>query len=138
MIRRYFSQLSYLDTLSTTYTQILSPFGMTKYTPKIDQLPAFGSDEWSSFTDSIWYGELEFYFSTLCGMLLSVMVYYGRTAEEVDQTENGGSQIHHMFMQKVFPQLLQPKHDDLPKKVERREKRATAETLYRVRHTERM
>ena len=35
-------------------------------------------------------------------------------------------------------QLLQPKHDDLPKKVERREKRATAETLYRVRHTERM
>ena len=111
---------------------------MTKYTPKIDQLPAFGSDEWSSFTESIWYGELEFYFSTLCGMLLSVMVYYGRTAEEVDQTENGGSQIHHMFMQKVFPQLLQPKHDDLPKKVERREKRATAETLYRVRHTERM
>ena len=124
--------------LSSEWSQILSPFGMSKYTPQIDQLPEFGSDTWSSFTESIWYGELEFYFTTICGLFLSVMVYYGRTAEEVDQTENGGGKIHRMFVQKVFPQLLQPKHDDLPKMTEKREKRATAETLFRVRHTERM
>ena len=30
----------------------------------------------------MWYGELEFFFTTFCGLLVSITAYYGRTSEE--------------------------------------------------------
>lgn len=131
---------------------------MTKWTPDITEYPLAFSPEWGHFTSRIWYNELEFYFSTVFGLLVSVAMYYGRTSEEVSTAEETGeilqegafhlqvNKLHTRFIQRTFPQLLAPKTPMPPSHPsttpleatpEQRNKRQT-ENYYRHRHNQRM
>ena len=105
-----------------------------------------------------WYGELEFFFSTSCGLLLSILMYYGRTSEEImneDEIEMMDTtfhikinQLHEHFIQITFPSLIRKetaessvKSPQVVKEVKPRSPKIHTkqmESLYRNRHTQRM
>ena len=82
-----------MDLFDDHFTSILNSFGMTKWTPSITGYPVYGSKVWDEFVNSIWYGELEFYFSTICGLILSILMYN-----------------MHIQHQKIFTLVEQTKH----------------------------
>ena len=76
-----------MDKLHANTRLLFTALGMVKWTPDISAYPSVGSTAWHDFTSRVWYGELEFFFTTSCGLVLSVFMYYGRTAEENDNAE---------------------------------------------------
>lgn len=138
-----------MDKLQSNTRLLFTALGMVKWTPAISAYPSVGSTAWHDFTSRVWYGELEFFFTTSCGLVLSVFMYYGRTAEENDNAEAiQGEQmepqfhievnaVHKQFICRTFPSLLQPRQEV---QVSLREKgrRKDVEELYRAKHTERM
>ena len=138
-----------MDKLHSNTRLLFTALGMVKWTPAISAYPSVGSTDWHDFTSRVWYGELEFFFTTSCGLVLSVFMYYGRTAEENDNAEAiQGEQVepqfhievnalHKQFIRRTFPSLLQPRQ---VVRVSLREKgkRKDVEELYRAKHTERM
>lgn len=138
-----------MDKLHANTRLLFTALGMVKWTPAISAYPSVGSTAWHDFTSRVWYGELEFFFTTSCGLVLSVFMYYGRTAEENDNAEAiQGEQmepqfhievnaVHKQFICRTFPSLPQPRQEV---QVSLREKgrRKDVEELYRAKHTERM
>lgn len=143
LMSSYAAQFSFMATIVPKWKPFFASLGMTKWTPSIDHYPDVGSPEWTAFTSNIWYGELEFFFTTMGGLVLSVFMYFGRTAEENDNAEvvqeDAKSQfhievnaIHRQFILHTFPQLLKPRRE------QEKSRMKDVEEYYRVKHTERM
>ena len=94
--------------------------GMTKWTPTQTAFIPFMSDEWLASTSRIWYGELEYFFTTLCGLFVSVTIYYGYSSEvyamttNLDENVSSDSNQHRqdsigevqsLFLKNVYPEL---------------------------------
>ena len=142
-----------MDLFDDHFTNILNSFGMTKWTPSITGYPVYGSKIWDEFVNSIWYGEIEFYFSTICGLVLSILMYYGRTSEEItneDETMDSSyhihvNSLHQHFIQLTFPSLVRSSSQDTSEVVEEeapnspvKKRTKQIESVYRTRHNERM
>lgn len=142
-----------MDLFDDHFTSILNSFGMTKWTPSITGYPVYGSKVWDEFVNSIWYGELEFYFSTICGLILSILMYYGRTSEEItneDETMDSSyhihvNSLHQHFIQLTFPSLVRSSSQDASEVIEEeapnspvKKRTKQIESVYRTRHNERM
>lgn len=125
---------------------------MTKWTPSITGFVPVTSKAWNDFTSRMWYGELEFFFSTFCGLLVSITAYYGRTSEEnnmaLDAEKQGNkpsdamytfhvSEVHELFVKHTIPQLLSGLKESEKQTVAKEVKRAT-ENDYRNKHSQRM
>ena len=100
----------------------------------------------------MWYGELEFFFTTFCGLLVSITAYYGRTSEEnsmaLDAEKQGNelsdgmytfhvSEVHELFVKHTVPQLLSGMKESGKPTIAKEMKRAT-ENDYRNKHSQRM
>ena len=94
--------------------------GMTKWTPTQTAFIPFMSDEWLAFTSRMWYGELEYFFTTLCGLFASVTIHYGYSSEvyamtaNLDEKDSSNSNNHRqdpigevqsLFLKSVYPEL---------------------------------
>lgn len=125
---------------------------MTKWTPSITGFVPVTSLLWNDFTNRMWYGELEFFFTTFCGLLVSITAYYGRTSEEnsmaLDAEKQGNepsdgmytfhvSEVHELFVKHTVPQLLSGMKESGKPAVAKEMKRAT-ENDYRNKHSQRM
>lgn len=148
----YLAQFSFMGKYDNTFTAILNSFGMTKWTPAITSYPEVGTEKWQDFVNAIWYGELEFYFSTVCGLILSVLLYFGRKSEEIANEAEGEemedssfhiqvNSIHQHFIEMTFPSLIRsdegaPKDNQPHSPVKRKTKHM--EAVYRSRHSERI
>ena len=96
--------------------------GITKWTPIQTDFIPFMSDEWFTFTNRIWYGELEYFFTTLCGLFVSVTICYGYLSEvheminSPDEKETNNLDMHSLnpvgevqslFLKTVYPELYE-------------------------------
>lgn len=99
--------------------------GMTKWTPTQTTFIPFMSDEWFAFTNRIWYGELEYFFTTLCGLFVGVTIYYGYSREVYAMTSNLEEkassdtdqhrldpigEVQSLFLKSVYPELYSVSH----------------------------
>lgn len=149
LTRRYIAQFSFMEKLPDLIKSVFAALGMVKWTPSISSYPSVGSTDWRNFTSQMWYGELEFFFTTSCGLILSVFMYYGRTAEENDNAEAIMDEqvepqfhievnaVHKQFIRRTFPGLLQ-QHQEIHVSLRGKGKMKDVEELYRAKHTERM